>query len=253
MLDSIQHEFIRIPRYCKSMILGKLKETGIQVSISGRRYPRKLKNAGLIYKCSEGKAIAEFLKITDGFIEDQFSEFASILLFPSSGFFHESFHRSENKILRNKVKDILYSLKDDKRTEVVKKVEDTFLHRLKSLQDKCKAKYPNYSFGIRSSGVGSLTTMQGHELWIECGFPNAKDIQADNVALSVGVKHLTTKAELYDASVTWGAGTAPDIDIDLFENSVPFTDESLKELESKFDLLEEVFQKAVDSWKNMNA
>jgi hypothetical protein len=99
MLESIQYEFIRIPRYCESLICGKLIENGIEVSGSGRKRPRRFKNAGLVYKCCEGKAIAEFLEITDGFVEAKFGEHTSILIFPSSGFFHETFHGSVNKKL----------------------------------------------------------------------------------------------------------------------------------------------------------
>ncbi|MHC4743978.1 MAG: hypothetical protein ACYS8Z_18830 [Planctomycetota bacterium] len=120
------------------------------------------------------------------------------------------------------------------------------------MKDQYQAAYPHYTFNVWSSGEGSLTSWQGHDLGIECGFPGAEDTQADCVALSIAVKHLTTEAELYGASVDWGEGSAPDIDIELIWDSVPFTDESLEEIEGKFNLLEEVFQKAVEAWENQN-
>ena len=61
---------------------------------------------------------------------------------------------------------------------------------------------------------------------LDCFFPDALPQEADNVAICIGVKHLTTKPMLCDASVEWGnpGGT----ELDLLEEPVPCTSAAIE-------------------------
>jgi hypothetical protein len=127
----------------------------------------------------------------------------------------------------------------------VKELEETFLPRLQAARDSFASEYPSLTFNVWSSPTGSLTEYKGHDVGIECMFPDAPDDRANCVAIIVGVKHLTTLPLLCDASVGWGAGASPDITLNLLPSPVAYSQQSLSLLSLQFEQLLEVFGRAV--------
>lgn len=250
ILDSLQFELILIPRYCRALLYGVLQESGIEITYSNRKPPRTVKKSASVHQCRENNASVDFLILPDELREAQLSNYLSILLFPSQVSWFNTKKQLANKQLREKVRTVLYSLKNDERCNVVRKLEDTFLTELRLLSEKFRTRYPDYSFNVWSSPVGSLTPLQGHNLGLECIFPDTEKWQADCVAIIIGVAHLTTEPVFQEAGVGWGAGETPSFKgMDLIENSPPFTDESLAQIHSQFGTLSEAFEKAIESWK----
>ncbi|MFD0724563.1 hypothetical protein ACFQ0E_03015 [Lysobacter brunescens] len=130
-------------------------------------------------------------------------------------------------------------------SQVVQELEEAFLPRLDAAKEMLEREFPSFHFNVWSSSTGGLTSYQGHDVGLECLFPGTPDELADNVAIIIGVKHLTTAPLLCDASVGWGHGSAPGIHIDLLPNPVAFSTAELNAVSARFGLLISVFRSAL--------
>jgi hypothetical protein len=131
---------------------------------------------------------------------------------------------------------------------IVSELEAVFLPLFEHLKDLLSVQYPAYSFHIWSSATGSLTSYQGHDLGIECVFPEAKPQESNCVAASIGVWHLTTSPEICDFGVGWCAGASPEVSGDLLERPLPYSRENAEALAERFPELEDLFLSAVTAW-----
>jgi hypothetical protein len=137
--------------------------------------------------------------------------------------------------------------------EVISDLEKRFLPHLESLKTRLEAVYPNYRLRVWSSSTGSRTEYQGHDLGLECIFPDAADEESDCVALMIGVKHLTTEPLLCNASVGWGQGASPDAQVELVADPVRYSEATAGDVESRISELVRVFEVAVSSWQGFHA
>jgi len=131
---------------------------------------------------------------------------------------------------------------------VVAELENTFLPLLLEAKVVAESAYPQFKFNVGSSSVGGKTEYQGHNVWLECTFPDAADHEADSVALLVGVKHITTQPKLCDASVEWGNGHHPKVSLELLEEPTLFTEQALQQTAARLPELLQVFRRALEAW-----
>lgn len=75
---------------------------------------------------------------------------------------------------------------------LVKQIEEMFLPGLNRLASEMRERYPELSFNVWSTAVGTLTEYQGHDVGIECCFQRSSRDVADNVALTINLCHLTS-------------------------------------------------------------
>ena len=134
----------------------------------------------------------------------------------------------------------------------VEALESRFLALCQVARDDFAARYPQHRFNVWSSSVGGRTDYQGHNLGIEALFSGTRAAQADCVALSIGIKHITSSPEISEACVTWGAGSSPEIDSDLLDEPIPLNEENLDLVESNFPKLLQVFDSAVAAYRSEN-
>jgi hypothetical protein len=132
----------------------------------------------------------------------------------------------------------------------VSELEKFLLPKLRESEREFSIEYPEFRFSVWSSSVGSSTNYQGHNLGIECCFPDARDFEADCVALVFGVRHITTTPELCEASVDWGQGDHPNIQIGLLNEALPFTSENLHTVTSRLPELLVTFRNALSAWQS---
>ena len=130
----------------------------------------------------------------------------------------------------------------------VAKLERAFLPLLQEAERATASEYPEFKFNVGSSSVGGLTEYKGHIVWLECRFPDAADHEADSVAISVGVKHITTDPKLCEASLEWGNGQHPQVTLELLEQPVALTEQSLLEATVRFPELVHAFHRALQAW-----
>ena len=138
-------------------------------------------------------------------------------------------------------------------SHVVASLEGMFLHHLEALKNSLSAKYPRYKFNTYSSSVGGLTEYQGHDVGIECIFPDAADHESDCVALVIGVKHLTTSPLLCEASVCWGAGASPDVQGEVIATPIPYSENALHDASARLPELVATFESAISVWNAQHA
>lgn len=132
--------------------------------------------------------------------------------------------------------------------DVAKEIEKCFLPLCQSIVDRLSKIYPQYDFTTWSSSTGSLTEYQGYDVGVECVFPQAKDNQANCVAITIGVKHLKSIPVICEASVGWGAGCDPDVGMEVIDEPIHATKEAIDNLKMHFGKLTECFEQAVGSW-----
>jgi hypothetical protein len=106
------------------------------------------------------------------------------------------------------------------------------LPRLEQAAAALREKHPRLKINTWSLPVGSMTAYRGHQVGIDCLNPFAAVTEADNVGLTIGVKHLTTAPQLCDAAVCWGAG-GPLRGLDLVPEPIPWSEEALSVLENR--------------------
>ncbi|MEP6900799.1 MAG: hypothetical protein ABJA66_03555 [Actinomycetota bacterium] len=70
------------------------------------------------------------------------------------------------------------------------------------IAEKIRQEIPNVIVTVSSDTIGSQTQFQGYDFWIECLFTSDYE-ETDNVALTVGLGHLTTTPRI-EAGVIWG-------------------------------------------------
>jgi hypothetical protein len=78
-----------------------------------------------------------------------------------------------------------------------------FLRPLQELAEALRRQVPGRQLRVYEGPVGSATEYQGYDVGIECLLPNVSPDQPDNVALQIGVCHLTSKPRVM-ADVVWG-------------------------------------------------
>ena len=132
--------------------------------------------------------------------------------------------------------------------ELIGELESRFLTKCRGECGRLSEIFTDYKFNTWSNEVGSLTLLQGHDVGVECLFPDASANQANCVAIIVGLKHLTTEPMLCEASVTWGAGISPDISADLIDDPIPATSENFDMIEEQFPQLVRELENAIRAW-----
>jgi hypothetical protein len=120
-----------------------------------------------------------------------------------------------------------------------------FLPRLSEAKDAFERLFPLFRFNVWSSSIGGLTPYQGHNVGLECLFPDTVDHLADNVAIVIGVKHLTTAPLLCEASVCWGHGWHPEISAELLPNPIAYSTAELNAISVRLNELVTCFRNAV--------
>jgi len=86
---------------------------------------------------------------------------------------------------------------------IVEQIEELFLPELQRLASDLQQRHPNLAFNVWHSAVGCLTDYQGYDFGVECLFPKVTQKATDNIALTIGLCHLTSTPKLM-ADVVWG-------------------------------------------------
>ncbi len=127
---------------------------------------------------------------------------------------------------------------------IVEEIESRFLPRFKEAVAALEAEFPHVKLNTWSGPVGSLTEYQGHNMGIDCLLPDAPEDQPDNIALSIGMMHLTTTPKLCNADVCWGAPNAV-LEMDLLKEPVPYSPAAVRSVDEQLPELIEALRVAL--------
>jgi hypothetical protein len=122
-------------------------------------------------------------------------------------------------------------------------LEQRFLPLLEGIAARLRADFPAVRVSVGAHSVGSLTTFQGHLLWVECLLPGVPPHQPDLVSITLGLRHLTTEP-LLDVDVGWGHPSGH-LETEVFPCPVPVTEAALAEVEAALPQLAEILAAAV--------
>jgi hypothetical protein len=126
-------------------------------------------------------------------------------------------------------------------------LEDRFLPVFRKMASEISAEFPRVHTNVWSYPVGALTDYQGHGLGVECSIPTnpvdpADQVQLENVALMINLKHLSTQPEIDSVMVSWGSGQ---VEAKLVSDSGEINENVLVEIENDLPKLYEVLKSAV--------
>lgn len=120
---------------------------------------------------------------------------------------------------------------------IVYDLESRFRQRLEAHAEAIRKEFPDVEANIWSGAVGSRTDYQGHDIGIDCGIGGVSNNQPNNVALIIGVMHLTTEPVICEAEVVWGHPSGR-VEIDLLgDTDVPYADMQIAVVEDRLDEL----------------
>ena len=131
--------------------------------------------------------------------------------------------------------------------DVAAELEHKLLPLLQEEGRSASVSYPHFELSTGSCAVGGNTSYQGHQVWLECAFPDAKAEEADHVSVVVRAMHISTEPKLSEASVAWGHGQHPLLEAELLAQPRALTHESLGELAGRLPELFAVFRSALQA------
>jgi hypothetical protein len=127
-------------------------------------------------------------------------------------------------------------------------LERVFLPLLREEERAVSARYPLFRFSTGASSVGGSTPYQGHQVWLDCVFPDATLKEEDLLSVVVRATQLTTEPKLSEATVAWGNGRYPPGKAELISQPVALTREAMNEVAARMPELFAVFRSALQEW-----
>lgn len=119
------------------------------------------------------------------------------------------------------------------REAIVTQLEEACLPILSVYAEVLRSRHPSFEIRVGSGPVGSKTTYQGHQAYLECLRPESNDPEPNCVAIVIGVRGLDAEPMLCDLGVGWGGdGIAPrECSIELGEPVEPWGPDSAKRIQ----------------------
>ena len=127
----------------------------------------------------------------------------------------------------------------------------TFVARFMPLMEqnavRLRKDYPDIDIRAWSSSTGGGTDYQGWDVGIECILPKGHPCEFDNIALTLGIKHITTAPTICEAEVLWNTDRGGEwCEASVIEQPVPFSEETLNRLQQNVPRLIEALKTGLD-------
>ena len=126
-------------------------------------------------------------------------------------------------------------------------LEAEMLPILKEHAEILSQRYRHLKVNTWSSCVGGNTELQGHNLGIECLNHNVASNETDNIALCIGIKHITTDPKFFECDVCWGHPSGHVV-IDCMESDLPFNKDTLDHIKGLLPKLIEALDLSLKDW-----
>jgi hypothetical protein len=130
----------------------------------------------------------------------------------------------------------------------VQHFEAQFLPQCAKLRIDLPARFPTCNVNDFSISIGGATEYQGHNLGVKILLPGAQAEEVDSVALIIGLKHVTTSPQISCAAMERGAGASPDVSLALVNESIPYNEDSIADVQREFPNLAQILENPVTAW-----
>lgn len=135
---------------------------------------------------------------------------------------------------------------------VVETLEARYLPLLRDAAARLRERHPSFSIRAGSGPVGSLTTFQGYNLYLEADRPESANPEPNCVALTICVRDLPGSPLLCDLGVGWGGdGVPPALGgcEALGSAEIPFGPEALRRIDEALPQLERHLDRCLIDWE----
>jgi hypothetical protein len=121
---------------------------------------------------------------------------------------------------------------------------------LKQAAGRLGDKHPTFKVTVGSGSVGSATTFQGHNVYLEAFRPDSAYPEPNCLALEICVRDLSDTPKLCSLGVAWGGDGIPPTDgLDLLPVDVVFAPDALRMIDEALPRLEDYFDRCLCDWE----
>ena len=124
---------------------------------------------------------------------------------------------------------------------------------LNEYKEQLKALHPSFKIEVGENSVGSLTSYQGHDVYLECYREGYIKDEPNCISMGASIKHLNTDQPIMDdLSVSWGGdGIPPEQDgLDLLPEEIPWGKETIQKIKDGLPKLKDNLDKCLKAWQN---
>lgn len=118
-------------------------------------------------------------------------------------------------------------------------------------EQELRSEHPDVTTNIYDWAVGNLTDWNGHDIGIECILNDVAPDSADNLALSVSLKHLHKTPSFVSADVVWGHPSAY-IEASILPECVEYSPDHLAKLIKQLPELFAALKQAIARGRPLN-
>lgn len=125
---------------------------------------------------------------------------------------------------------------------------------LTEYKEQLKIKHPSFKIEIGESTVGSLTSYQGHHVYLECYRDGYIKDEPNCIVLEVSLKHLNTEQPIMDSlGVYWGGdGKPPERNgLDLLAKEIPWGETAIRKIKQGLPKLKKNIDECIKDWENL--
>jgi hypothetical protein len=122
--------------------------------------------------------------------------------------------------------------------------EEQLMQSFRRIAEEIGQAFPQVVTNVWSSPVGSATSLQGHNMGVECLIQDAPLDVADNVALSIDLAYLTSQPQLTGADVCWGHPSGC-LEAELTSGPLDLTEAVVEQVKAGLPTLEAALKAAV--------
>jgi len=133
---------------------------------------------------------------------------------------------------------------------VVETLENRYLPLLNQEAVRLRQRHPTFTVNVGSTSIGSATTFQGHNLYIEALRLESGNSEPNCIAMEICVRDVPGTPTLCALDVAWGGdGVPPTVGLDLLPREVAMTTETLRIIDEALPQLEKHFDHCLIAWE----
>lgn len=111
MFEGMRHQCIMFPADARDQIVPALERAGVECEPSTGRHTKKFQDTADVYLCHWGGGSAEIVIVRSESLPADLQGLVAVLISPSVGFFAQWRHGKANTALRDRIADIVFSIK----------------------------------------------------------------------------------------------------------------------------------------------
>jgi hypothetical protein len=143
-------------------------------------------------------------------------------------------------------------MKQNKKKPIAELI-DLCLPILTEFKKELKVKNPSFIIEVGESSIGSLTSYQGHHVYLEC-YRHGYIVDEPNcVVLEISLKFLNSDQPIMDSfGVYWGGdGTPPEQEtLDLLTKEIPWNEIAIERVKQGLPKLKDNLSKCLKAWNS---